>query len=254
VAELAYAPGLGPGGLRPVGVQVPPPASQSQRQISPLQSDGRKFLRDHIFNAFSATLAAVRLNAGYFHGMATIPVICDDPNCGTLWGSTNFIGGEASGVILAGNKVGPCPRCGGVGSVPDGEFDLIEDTLEVVRSADLPRDVLQQLIDVMQAHASGNASDADVIEQVESTAPSLASVVRDYLAKSDPASWLTLLVTILLAMTQPTAPSAQDIAKEIWANKPHAVKQSRPHAAKPKGKRPAKSVGKAKQPKSRKRR
>ena len=28
VAELAYAPGLGPGGLRPVGVQVPPPASR----------------------------------------------------------------------------------------------------------------------------------------------------------------------------------------------------------------------------------
>src|SRR6476469_7651284 len=26
VAELEYAPGLGPGGLRPVGVRVPPPA------------------------------------------------------------------------------------------------------------------------------------------------------------------------------------------------------------------------------------
>jgi hypothetical protein len=190
--------------------------------------------------------------------MATIPVICDDPTCGTLWGSTSIISGQVSGLTLAGNKVDSCPRCGGMGSVPDGEFDLIDDVLEVVRSADLPVEVLQDLIDILQGHAEGGASDAELIERVETDAPGLASVVRDYLAKSDPASWLALLATILLAMTQPTAPSAQDIAKEIWANEPPAAVRAgparRPQTAKPRAKRAAKQFGKAKQSKSRKRR
>jgi hypothetical protein len=190
--------------------------------------------------------------------MTTVPVICDDPACGTLWGSTNFISVEAPQLILAGNKIGPCPRCGGVGSIPDGEFKVIDDALEVVRSADLPPDVLQSLIDVLQAHAAGSATDAEVIERVEADAPGLASVVKDFLAKSDPASWLTLLVTILLAMSQPTAPSASDIANEIWANEPPAAVQAkprpRPPAARPRAKRPPKQFGKTKHRKSKRRR
>jgi hypothetical protein len=58
------------------------------------------------------------------------PAVCD--NCGTVFPSGIAFGPGASDIRMTGNKSGPCPNCGGMGSVPDGVYDTLGDTLNVV--------------------------------------------------------------------------------------------------------------------------
>jgi hypothetical protein len=157
--------------------------------------------------------------------MAMVPVICDD--CGAIWGAENAFGGSASNLTITGSKVRGCPRCGGWGSIPDGTYDLIDDTLRVVRSAGLPAATLQGLIGLLEAHKRGEASKDEVLERVESEAPALADTVRRYLAQ-EPASWFALLLTILAAALQPSPPSAEEIAEAVWAKDHSAAARTQP--------------------------
>jgi hypothetical protein len=59
------------------------------------------------------------------------PSICD--NCGTIFPS-GFAFGEGGGATLIFNKAGPCPNCGGLGTIPDGLYEFVGDTLNIVSS------------------------------------------------------------------------------------------------------------------------
>ncbi len=58
--------------------------------------------------------------------MAYIPAICTNPACNCIF---------ASGIDLLGKGVatfnncaaGPCPQCGGIGKIPDGEYQFLRD-------------------------------------------------------------------------------------------------------------------------------
>lgn len=64
------------------------------------------------------------------HSMAMVPAICD--RCGGIFGSEGFIGGSsAKNITMVGNQVGPWPNCGGMGSIPDGVYDIQDNTLKV---------------------------------------------------------------------------------------------------------------------------
>ena len=62
--------------------------------------------------------------------MALVPVICD--SCSVIWGAENIFAGSGANIQMTGNKVSPCPNCGSVGSIPDGVYELQDDTLKVV--------------------------------------------------------------------------------------------------------------------------
>jgi len=192
--------------------------------------------------------------------MATIPAICE--NCGAIFGATGLIGGEGRNIQMGGARVGPCPTCGGVGRVPDGTYDLIDDTLRVVRAAAFDKGALDGLIQLLEGRAKGKVTDEEVIERVETEAPTLVPTIKGYLAKSDPASWLALLIAILMMIQSASAspPSAEEIADAIWS-KEHPRQAAASVTARPKTaakskarKASAKTYGKAKQRKSRKRR
>jgi hypothetical protein len=132
--------------------------------------------------------------------MALIPVFCDNPACGTVWATTSLIGGSgAADITMTGNKVGPCPNCGGMGSVPDGVYNLVNDTLQVVTTAagELSAEALQRLIDsVRRASEVGESPDA-FAERVTSEDPDLAPVVNVLLQQARGGSWEQHLVTFL---------------------------------------------------------
>jgi hypothetical protein len=190
--------------------------------------------------------------------MAMVPAICD--SCGVTWGAEGVISGTgATNIQITGNKVGPCPNCGGMGSIPDGVYDLQDDTLKVVRAAGTTPENLQSLIDLLEGLRDGEASSAEVIETVEREAPDLAPVVRKGLASSDPIKLIALLVAILslyLQASAPAPPSADEVAKAIREKPLPTYSVSAPSERKSSGrhKRPPKAHGKAKQRKSRKRR
>lgn len=194
--------------------------------------------------------------------MAMVPAICD--RCGGVFGSEGFIGGSnAKNITMVGNKVGPCPNCGGMGSIPDGVYDIQDNTLKVIKTSGTSPETLQSLIGLLESLGRGEASSSQVINRVEQEAPALAPTVRKALEKSDPAKWITLLIAIITLYLQATAaqpPSADEVAESIrekpvptYAVPPPAAKAAIPKA-KAKRKRAPKSHGVAKQRKSRKRR
>ena len=71
--------------------------------------------------------------------MPQLPAFCD--NCGTVFPSGFAISGGGSATLI-GNKSGPCPACGGMGSVPDGVFNV---TGNVVRLLSGPQKTIEQL-------------------------------------------------------------------------------------------------------------
>lgn len=148
--------------------------------------------------------------------MATVPGICEE--CGSVFGAEALTGAEGRNIKLGGARVGPCPSCGGAGSVPEGVYDLVMDTLRVVEMAAIEKVVFDAVIEVLEGRASGEVSDEEVIERVEEAAPGLVPTIKDYLSRSDPASWLALLVSVLMLLQSPASPpSAEEIADAIWS-------------------------------------
>jgi hypothetical protein len=197
--------------------------------------------------------------------MTMVPAICD--RCGGIFGFKGFIGGSnVKNITMVGNKVGPCPNCGGMGSIPDGVYDIQDDTLKVIEASGTSPDTLQSLIDLLEALGRGEASNSQVINRVEQEAPALAPTVRKALEKSDPSKWITLLIAIITVYLQATAaqpPSATEVAESIREKPVPTTAVPLPSTgAKPpvtpktkaKNKRPLKSHGRSKQRKSRKRR
>jgi hypothetical protein len=194
--------------------------------------------------------------------MATVAGVCE--NCGAVFGSEALSGAEGRGISLGGAKVGPCPSCGGTGRVPEGTYDLIDDTLRVVRAAAIEKVVFDAVIEILEGHAEGMVSEEQVLERVTEEAPELAPTIKSYLGKSDPASWLALLLSILTLIQSSTSspPSAEDIARAISSGgtltREEGSKPAAQHKALGKSsrrtKRPPKTHGKSKQTKSRKRR
>ncbi|MGN6815507.1 MAG: hypothetical protein ACTHK3_05410 [Solirubrobacterales bacterium] len=98
--------------------------------------------------------------------MAMVPAICD--SCGVIWGAEGVIGGTgATNIQITGSKVGPCPNCGSMGSIPDGIYDLQDDALKVVKAAGTTEENLQGLISLLESLRESEASSAEVIETVE---------------------------------------------------------------------------------------
>lgn len=190
--------------------------------------------------------------------MATVPGICDE--CGSVFGVEALTGAEGENIKLGGARVGPCPSCGGAGSVPEGVFDLVMDTLRVVEMAAIEKVVFDAVIDVLEGRANGEVSDEEVIERVEEKVPSLVPTIKDYLSRSDPASWLALLISALMFLQSPAAPpSAEEIAHAIWSKQQEETRVERRAAPKSVAKkkvrkRSPKTHGKTKHRQSRKRR
>jgi hypothetical protein len=189
--------------------------------------------------------------------MAIVPAICE--SCGVVWGAENLIGGDATGIQFVNSRVGPCPNCGGMGLIPDGVYDIRDDTLQVVASANVPPETLRGLVGALESLRRGEASPEEVIEKAEAEAPELAPIIRRVL-ELDPKFWASILIAILLwYLPSPTSqgPTADEIATELRAdNTPGLVAPPPSGQAKSsaKRKRPTKAHGKAKQRKSRKRR
>jgi hypothetical protein len=185
--------------------------------------------------------------------MATLPAICDD--CGAIWGADNFIAGTGTvrGLHMTGNKVGPCPACKtGMGSIPDGVYDMENEVVNVVEASGVPTATLQSLVELLEARRRGEATDTEVIAAVQADLPGLAPTVESVLKKSDPIKWISLLLAVIgiyLQLQTPQPPTAEEIAHELRAK----AAPTRIAPKKTKRKRPAKTYGKAKQRRSKKR-
>lgn len=84
--------------------------------------------------------------------MYNLPAICD--NCSNVFPS-GFSGGSGVTMITLNSKSGPCPYCGGMGSVPNGIYQIISE-VEAILQTDNGKDVykLQRILNTTNQNES----------------------------------------------------------------------------------------------------
>lgn len=106
--------------------------------------------------------------------------------------------GPGSRVEFRGVTVGPCPRCGGTGRVPDGIYEFASRAFS--RLASRPTPDLQRLLEILQRFESGLATPDEVREEVDEQVPAASSLIAKMLSAEGAATaaWLAVLLMIVL--------------------------------------------------------
>ncbi|MDB4076587.1 SEC-C metal-binding domain-containing protein [Porticoccaceae bacterium] len=127
--------------------------------------------------------------------MPLIPAFCD--NCGAAFSSGIFID-NCTNISLHSNKSGPCPRCGGMGSVLDGVFNVIGDVIERISSIRENKDVLIKASEILTRAVEVQASSQEVAKEIRRDTPEISNLA-DVLPKTriELYAFLTLILFII---------------------------------------------------------
>ena len=117
--------------------------------------------------SFAAPYAGVNFQGGL---MPEMPAFCD--NCGTVFGS-GFVFENCRSVTLKGNRSGPCPKCGGMGSIPDGVYDITENAIKLLQGSVKTVQQLHKLSVVLAEAQKRKLSKEQVQENIQQTVPEL---------------------------------------------------------------------------------
>lgn len=135
-----------------------------------------------------------------------LPAFCD--NCGTAFGSGFSVSGSAMAVTLEGNKAGPCPACGGIGSIPDGIFDFIEGAVRVLAGPQRTVDELRTLALILEDARAGAITQEEAISRVEENVPGLRRIIGALVPNTWPRiGVLATIIGILIVMLTQSEPS-----------------------------------------------
>ena len=125
--------------------------------------------------------------------MPVVPAICD--RCGAVFPSGFFFGGGASATMV-GNTSGRCPRCGAMGTIPDGLYETFGDTLRIVANTPRSAASLQHLASVLRSAQEQGMDREATAAAIERDAPEFADLASDVRRRK---GWsLYQYVTILL--------------------------------------------------------
>jgi hypothetical protein len=96
-----------------------------------------------------------------------LPAFC--PNCGLIFESRPLgiaPGASVENLVMEGNRE-QCPRCGHMAELPDGTFNIVDDTLTVLEATPLTRARLAQLADLMDRARTGAIAEEDLADELE---------------------------------------------------------------------------------------
>ena len=142
--------------------------------------------------------------------MPVVPAFCN--TCGTAFSSGIFVE-NSSNVSFAGNMSGPCPKCGGMGHVPDGVFNFIGNTIEILSAPERTIHELVSLARILKEARAKAETKAQVESRIKTELPGL-SLLGKLLPenKSELYGFLSVILAALALYTQPTeTPPAQTI-------------------------------------------
>ncbi|UAJ16462.1 hypothetical protein PP504_gp31 [Gordonia phage Dolores] len=109
--------------------------------------------------------------------LVQIPAVCQ--RCSRPFPS-GVVAGNVERLTLVGNRTGPCPWCGAPwGEVPDGVYDVIDGTIELVERTDTTRDDLLRAASILRTTIETGSSDVDEVEaRLREEAPTALWIVR----------------------------------------------------------------------------
>jgi len=156
--------------------------------------------------------------------MPSVPAFCD--SCGTAFPS-GFFFENASNVTLSGNRSGPCPWCGGMGHIPDGVFNFIGNTIEILSAPQRTVEELTRLVQIIHEAKAKQQSNEQVAAQIKRELPGL-SLLADILPKNR--GELYGFLAVVIATTQLLIESPQPTQK-ITINVSQVVEQTLENAS-----------------------
>lgn len=111
-----------------------------------------------------------RYNRMCYKNMINLPAICD--NCGTVFNS-GIVGGGGATITMIGSKSGPCPRCGEMGSIPDGTYRLIENVIEILSAPHRTIEDLLKISELIKEVEDEQITKEEFEEEVQKKIPEL---------------------------------------------------------------------------------
>lgn len=134
-----------------------------------------------------------------------LPAVCSQ--CQSVF-VPRAINVENATIHLEGVSVGPCPKCGGFGRIPDGVYSVIDNVLDVLRAPERSRADLERIAQIFRKASEEKHSRAQVAATIRRDAPSV-SKIADVLPqdRSDFYAVLQILIGIVglyLALKSPS--------------------------------------------------
>lgn len=161
--------------------------------------------------------------------MAFVPAVCN--TCGTVFPGVSIGGDGGARISFEGCQAGPCPRCGGMGAIRDGTYEIVANALRSIVNAAQGPDDLRRLSSMLQSAQREHAHASVLADQVEANSPELnvfAEWIRQYLVPKNSGEVFGLLSLLVacIALTlqiQSMSPNQQFDDKAVSAIVERAV-------------------------------
>jgi len=141
--------------------------------------------------------------------MVHIPAFCD--SCGAAFGS-GIVVENCRNITFSGNRSGPCPRCGSMGSVIDGVFNVVGDVIEILSAPQRTVESLNKLSNIFREAAKEKDSTEQITEKINEQVPELSLITR-YIPKNatELVAWLTFILIAMQTINQFSKDDSPDI-------------------------------------------
>lgn len=107
--------------------------------------------------------------------MPSVPAFCD--TCSTVFNSGFFVE-NSTNISFSGNRSGPCPKCGGMGHVPDGVFNFIGNTIEILSAPERTISELSRLAQIFRDAKANSETKEQVVSRIEKEIPALSKLAK----------------------------------------------------------------------------
>ena len=127
--------------------------------------------------------------------MPEMPVFCE--KCGLIFGSGLYFE-NTTNVTLSGNRA-ECPRCHNMAAIPDGLFNFLNDTIEIIKAPKITVTKLEYYRNLVGKLKEEKADFEEVKSELNENAPELSKLI-DFLPKTR-SELYTFLALILATIT-----------------------------------------------------
>lgn len=103
-----------------------------------------------------------------------VPAIRNE--CGTLFASPIELNPGAPTMSFVGCGAGPCPSCAGDGSIPDGIYNFIGNTIQILSDSSRTRAQLQRLAAVLTEARQSKMTANELDQRLRQDLPELSSI------------------------------------------------------------------------------
>jgi uncharacterized protein YecA (UPF0149 family) len=156
------------------------------------------------------------------------PAVCN--TCGAIFPSPLNILAENVGLFNIG--VGPCPKCGGDGRIPDGIYSFIDNAILLLSDRTRTKSELQKLADILTDARQKQATTKELNEKIQKELPELSSL-KDILPKTRTELYafvaiiLTIITILITSWSRDQAPKIEinQVVNVLYENQP-VVQQS----------------------------